>query len=393
MTEVSTNLSEKRIELIDVLRGFALLGIIITHFIDQYFGGPLPVATNYTTADLVLKKFVEVFVDGKFYSIFSFLFGISFSIQLARASDNKFISRFVWRLAILFGIGFLHLLHYRADILSTYALIGFALVLSYRLPTKYLFIIALIFAFNIPANIYHAIKRSSPTVPVTELVNSALAGPSNEQVYFNTLKHGTYSEILKANAKAFLPRLKLRLWTGRIFIIYGLFILGYLVGKHKLFERIDQHTQVIRRVLFGSLSCFIVCFTLGTVSALQFAGGIFSGFLMDAANLMMAMTFVCLVTLGFSKVMVRKKLMPLYAVGRMGLTNYLMQTFFGCVIFFGFDFLGEVSRVQAFFIAIAVFVLQIVFSQVWLKYFRYGFFEWLWRSLTFFKLFKLKRGE
>src|SRR6478735_2821067 len=125
-----------RIEAIDVLRGFTLLGIILVHMVEQYYAGAWPQqfeqATTLTIADKITSGFVGIFISGKFYMIFSFLFGLSFFIQFSKSdSEKNFLARFTWRLVILFVIGFIHHLHYRGDILSIYAILGLSMLVFY----------------------------------------------------------------------------------------------------------------------------------------------------------------------------------------------------------------------------------------------------------------------
>jgi uncharacterized protein len=111
----------QRIEVIDVLRGFALIGIIVVHFLDQYYGGVFPGKFDAAgNVDLFLWNASEMFISGKFFMIFSFLFGVSFFIQRTSAQKRKHgTAFFVWRLCILLVIGLVHALHYRGDILYT----------------------------------------------------------------------------------------------------------------------------------------------------------------------------------------------------------------------------------------------------------------------------------
>src|SRR5688572_1597891 len=134
---MNTELAYKRlgrIEAIDVLRGFTLFGIIIVHLVEQYYAGMWPQqyaeATTQTLPDKITSGLVAFFIIGKFYMIFSFLFGLSFFIQFSKSdSEKNFAGQFAWRLTTLFIIGFFHHLHYRGDILTIYALLGFGLLL------------------------------------------------------------------------------------------------------------------------------------------------------------------------------------------------------------------------------------------------------------------------
>ncbi|HNB62516.1 MAG TPA: heparan-alpha-glucosaminide N-acetyltransferase domain-containing protein, partial [Saprospiraceae bacterium] len=124
----SLPIEQDRIEVIDVLRGFTLFGIALVHFTEQFYAGMPPEGHNIAgtaVIDQVVSGIVGIFIQGKFFMIFSFLFGMSFFIQLSKTHGSSgFVLRFLWRLIVLFGIGLLHQIHYRGDILTIYAILG-----------------------------------------------------------------------------------------------------------------------------------------------------------------------------------------------------------------------------------------------------------------------------
>ena len=137
-----------RIEAVDALRGFALAGIVFAHMIEQFIGAPRPEswAVESNIFDHMASGFHFIFVMGKFFSIFAVLFGMSFAIMMgnAAAKGRSFSGRFIWRLAILGAIGFVHSLFYRGDILTVYVAIGFCLPLFYRVSSKTLWFIVVL---------------------------------------------------------------------------------------------------------------------------------------------------------------------------------------------------------------------------------------------------------
>jgi uncharacterized protein len=151
-----------RIPLIDGLRGFALLGIILAHYGGWHSGWSLPqeVYTPYQSDTLsqIVQVFDGIFVTGKFFAFFSFLFGVSFGLMLLRTAENKgtFLLRFAWRLAILGLIGLLHHLHWRGDILSIYAIAGFGLLLFVNVSGRVVLIVGILLVLNIPARLQDA---------------------------------------------------------------------------------------------------------------------------------------------------------------------------------------------------------------------------------------------
>ena len=146
-----------RIRLIDALRGLSLVGIAMAHFGEQYLGFMPPPGQAYNihgTADAVLEGLSWIFVRGKGFGIFSFMFGLSFVLQMQRAERRRpgtdFRPRFVWRLSILFLIGWLHGLAYSGDILTVYAALGVPLILFYRVRDRWLLVLALLLLVGVP---------------------------------------------------------------------------------------------------------------------------------------------------------------------------------------------------------------------------------------------------
>lgn len=395
-----------RIEVIDVLRGFTLLGIILVHMTEQYYAGQPPEQfasfASKGLADEVVSGFVGIFVQGKFYMIFSFLFGLSFYLQLSKSDGSlKFVTRFFWRLLILFGIGFIHHLHYRGDILTIYAMLGIGLLLTYRLPDKYLLIIAILLILNVPSVLTKL--KDVIWVPATGQNPFLNADQNSLLTYYNTVKSGTYLEILKANLTEFSTKMNFQILSGRLYITMGLFLLGLYAGRKNIFENIEQEKPLFKKLLKGSLWTLLGCILF---SAAFFGGAqilsiklsdqlqwLVGGEVFDIFNAAFATIYTAGILLLFQKEKWNPRLMHFYAVGRMGLTTYLMQTIFGVLIFFsvGFGLLGEIGASLAFGIAIGLYILQIQFSKFWLSHFHYGIFEWLWRSLTYLKIQPLRK--
>jgi uncharacterized protein len=394
----ASNLSVPRITVIDALRGFTLFGIIITHMVEQYYAGPIPekYAVQGNIVDTIASAFAMILITGKFYAIFSFLFGLSFYIQFSKAqADVPFILRFSWRLIILFIIGFVHHLHYRGDILTIYAMMGFVLLIAYRLPDKYLLILSLALVFDAPGILIRIIGLvgNDPTV------NDFIRPDEAEAIaYYETFKFGSYVDLLTANLKSFSMKMDFQFWSGRIYMTPGLFLLGLYAGRKKFFDDIPSRIRIIKKYLQNSAWALLGT-VLGGVLFFVVANSITGGLSEDASmlagltifdffNTFLAVIYVMGFILLFQKEKWNRKLMHFYDAGRMGLTTYLMQTFFGIMIFstIGLGLLNELGSSISFVIAIAIFIVQILISKFWMKHFYYGPVEWLWRSLTNFKL-------
>lgn len=393
--------SQERIQVIDVLRGFTLLGIILVHFAEQYYAGQPPkIHENYgahNLADMIVQGFIGIFISGKFFMIFSFLFGMSFFIQLNKSDSSPlFLVRFAWRLLVLFAIGFAHHLHYRGDILTIYAVLGVGLLLCYKLPDKFLLALALLLVFDGPA----IIQRTVDVLSASDTANPFLSSDEKAlEVYYNTLKSGSYTDILRANFYEFMPKFDFQILSGRLYITMGLFLLGLYAGRKNVFENFPLFKKLIRYGLWALLGCVVFAGLLALVifvakmqmtQPLQFLVG---GAVFDVFNAALAAIYVGLIVSGFQKEKWRQRLISFYEVGRMGLTTYLLQTLIGTLLLFsyGLGWLGDFGASVWTTIALVVFVLQIIFSKWWLARFQYGPVEWLWRSLNYFKWQPLKK--
>src|SRR3954470_17892501 len=161
-----------RIAVVDVLRAIALFGIVIAHAGMAYLAGPAPQSNFgiFGGVDRFVDECVRVIAVGKFFSIFSFLFGLSFAIQLQRSEQKgkAFSARFIWRLAILFVIGFVHNAFFSGDILVIYALLGLWLIPLRRVSAKFLVPLALLLVFNVPGIAMGFIDMQKPPPSTAE---------------------------------------------------------------------------------------------------------------------------------------------------------------------------------------------------------------------------------
>ncbi len=394
-----------RIEAIDVIRGFTLSGIMLVHMVEQYYAGPHPEKINAAGAsviDQIAVAFTSIFIMGKFYMIFSFLFGLSFFIQSSKR-DSGFLLRFSWRLLILFAIGFIHHLHYRGDILTIYAILGMGLLLLSWLPDKALLIVALILVLDLPAfatRLVSAIAAGDGPVP------SAFNIPDSERLaYFDTVKSGSYLDILEANLADFSTKMTFQVESGRIYITLGLFLLGVYAGRKQWFHNLGEKRPYFRRAnrfalwsLMAAIVTALIVFGGANVMGIHVAEStqMLIGMLVyDLFNFALALFYVTAIVLLFLNERWKKRLMIFYPVGRMGLTTYLLQSLMGTLIFFsyGLGLLFDFGAAACFGLALVLFIVQIVFARTWFNYFQYGPVEWLWRSLTYFKIQSMKKKE
>ena len=391
-----------RIQVIDVLRGFALLGIVLVHMVEQYYAGPMPEVVTAklqpSIADHLAQGFTGVFVMGKFYMIFSFLFGLSFFIQFSKQNDSSFLARFTWRLVLLFIIGMIHHLHYRGDILTIYAMLGIPLLILHRLPDKPLLILSVLLILNVPTVVMRVVQllmgTSSPDF---------MGGDQSAWLaYFNTVKSGTYPDILVANLKSFNDKMMFQILFGRLYITFGLFLLGVYAGRKRLFDNISEKVARIKKARniawFTLAGCIVLSAGIFGLTALlkidlgQQVSVLVGAFFFDTFNAALAVVYFTVILLLFQKEKWQKRLMVFYSVGRMGLTTYVLQSAIGVFIYFsyGLALINEFGAMVALLLGIAIFVLQVLFANYWFRYFSYGPLEWIWRSLTYMKRQRLR---
>lgn len=397
----------ERITVIDALRGFALFGILYAHIIFWYTAGALPenlYRDNMDIASGIATGFYFIFILAKFFSIFSFLFGLNFYLQmksLLQRNDN-FILRFGWRLAILGLIGVAHHTIWRGDILSIYVPLGFLLIFARNLSDRTILFIGAILILNIPTKIYEMCFL---------YVNGKMpfAHPDIQQEsahYYDILKNGSFLQVAEDNIKAWPVKWEYQLSSGRLIITFGFFLLGMFVGRMQWFEKLDETKPVIKMIwkkigviLLITIAIFIVIGGLNAGLGLNLEKNLWAswaiGFLVEIFNAGATLFYIT----GFVLLMFRKKwnrvLSPLGNIGQMALTSYLMQTLFGLLLFysFGFGLFTLTSPAINALISVGIFSAQLAFSRWWLSRFYYGPIEWLWRSATFLQPQKMLKSE
>ncbi|HUR97847.1 MAG TPA: DUF418 domain-containing protein [Pyrinomonadaceae bacterium] len=405
-SEIGPVSSRERIEILDVLRGLAVCGILIGNV--QWFSGygfmPPVLEAQTPIYDQVTHFLVHFFVEGKFYSIFSFLFGVGFALQIARAEErgDRHASLFKRRLFWLLIIGLLHayLLWY-GDILSVYALMGFLLILFRNKSNESLLkwaIALLVVPIVTYILLYGAFLAFAPP-NVAAGFDSAQLDMWNANL--QSVAHGSYWEILTGyNRQTIVGRYLGLIFQMRLPKILAMFLLGMYAYRRRIFQNLSglHSISLINRVLlYGSILGL-----LGNISMAWFAGNE-APFPPSPAGLLgvigyafgvpaMALAMMALVAMLWQERHAQKVLRILGPVGRMALTNYLLQTIICVTIFYGYGFglFGSVGALQATLIALAIFLFQIVISTIWLKHFAYGPMEWIWRQLTYRRKLSLR---
>lgn len=389
----------ERIAVVDVLRAYALFGIMVTHAVTGFLAGPSPTPDFMVTTplDQAVAKAEHLLTFGKFYTIFSFLFGLSFAIQLDNATRKGvgFAGRFTWRLMVLALIALVHGVFFTGDILIFYVILGLLLIPFRRLKTKTLFITGIILALNIPGLLIGTVLLNGPPPTPEQIQASAELQQQFVQIgqrQFEVKQSGTLAELAQVNyTTGLMTKSFFMIFSGRLWITFGLFLLGMCAGRLEIFRDTEAHRQFFRRLLWPAAVVAAITTTIEFIRPVGFqllsAADLFSSFSFSIQQLSLSAFYVAVVTLLFWRSPSRGILPALAPAGRMGLTTYLGQTVFGVVVFYGLGFglLGQVGAAAAVGMGIAFFILQILLAQAWMSRFNLGPVEWIWRSLTHLK--------
>lgn len=397
---VATNMTpiqpEERINELDIVRGLALFGILMVNM--SFFKYPV-FFDRYPTSfppgsDQLVAWVIQIFFTGKFYAIFSFLFGLGFYIFMERAEAKglELLPLYRRRLLALLAFGSVHLfLVWSGDILFTYAIVGFLLLRfrnksidSIRKWIISLFVVSLIlnFFFGIVSGVGEIYAGEKYAVMMKDLIYSAIS------VYLE----GSLTELIGFRLVNEVPYVFIGL-VAWVPAVLAFFLCGLYVGKRGIVKNIPGNILLLRKVRNYGLSVgfmlmfFYVLIESGTLPVGILFRPALLGSINYAASIFIFPAYVSLIVLAAQKTFWKKILSPVAAAGRMALTNYLTQTLICVIIFYGFGFglFGSVSATQGVFIVIAIYLLQVAWSNLWFRKFRYGPVEWFWRMLTYKK--------
>jgi uncharacterized protein len=406
--------SGDRIVALDILRGFALLGILfvnITGYSGIWFG-----SQEWTGfADQAVQGFMQFFARSKFISMFAMLFGIGFAMQIARLEDKT--GHYLWtygrRLLVLYLFGMAHLV-LGSDIINWYAICGALLLLFRRvslqalllwalllmpLPSLQLTIVSTLATAETPSQVLEEAEQIEPqTNQLVEDQNEDTDSDFGWNRYIgeraaSVYSDGDLSEVLTYNIQYEVHR-RTSSWVNYLWDLVPLtmMLVGVFIGRRKILERIHEEIPLLRKVFWIGLGFGIA----GTWYSQVLAGWatmidwvwFASNVLFTLAAWSLALGYGAGIVLLIQREFWKKCLAPLQAVGRMALTNYLLQTLICTTLFnaYGLGLYGKVGPAAAALLAIAIYLVQVALSSLWTRYFRFGPAEWLWRSATYGRL-------
>ncbi|HEX8442700.1 MAG TPA: DUF418 domain-containing protein [Allosphingosinicella sp.] len=396
--ELKAVAAAERVAMLDALRGFALFGILLANLMG-FVVGPAPVSMRTVHVGAALAGPVEFALEwlvvGKFYSLFSLLFGIGFAIQLQRLEvRGEGTGRYVRRLVVLFGFGLAHmLLLWIGDILSLYALVGLALLLFRGASDRTLLVCAALL-WLLPI-LWQATMSYAGFAPQQPLIDAAIwtftqFGIDARQGPFPIWTSPDYLIHLRSHPGEILVRYHDFVEQLRPAKVLAMFLLGLWAGRRRIFADPGAHLPLLRRIAIGG---FLLGLPLAFARAWLGAadGGSSARQLLEevaycVGTPVLALAYAAAFALLWSRSS-GGRLTNFAPAGQMALTNYLAQTVLMCLLFFGWGFalMGRLHLGFLPLVAIAIFRLQLACSRWWLGRYRFGPLEWLWRTLTYGK--------
>jgi len=382
--------ARERLVHIDIVRGFAVFGLLWSNLNAGFFQGQL------SSPDVVAHWASTIFSGGKFWTLFSLLFGATLAMQMERAdvAQEPLANRWLRRMLVLFGIGWAHaLLVWPGDILRSYALAGTILILFRRLSNRVVLIAAVaMLSLGASRQSFSEIATRIARVDVQAVQRREQASPEQERVrraYEDVYRNGSYLENVRARF-----RLQVSEWRRRASppagplnwidpSVLGLFLLGLVIGRAKMLQRPSEHH---RALIVAIVAGFGVGIPLNVAVAVRLwvsHQGLFS-MVHVLARLLLALGYIGGLLWLTTRPEWPRRLRWLAPVGRLGLTNYIAQTAFVTFVkqHWGLGLEPVLGWFACFALAIAFYVAQIAVSHWWVRHFTLGPVEWLWRRFT-----------
>jgi uncharacterized protein len=392
MSDASAFPVRERIQALDSLRGVAVGGIlfanILVFFGLVFLGADRAAALSNTTADHVALFLEHVLIDGKFYSVFSLLFGIGFGVQLSRGGDAA-LPRFRRRLRILLAIGAIHaFLIWAGDILMLYALLGFTMPWFARKSNRDL-IKWTVILLAIPTALYLIVLAVWLIVGAAGPAAANSGPPAQILRVFEGIGRGGFRQALLGNLVFLAGRWADLFASMRFPKVLGMFVLGLWTVRTGIALAPADHRSTLARWRLLGWGIGLPANIIATWASEHWSylppsiGGLL-GVVMQAVG-------VPLLALGYASTVAllvvdgRRFINAFAPVGRMALTNYLMHSIVCVTLSYGFGFglWWRIGAAKAMGIAALIIVIQIPLSAWWLSRYRFGPVEWVWRRLTY----------
>lgn len=386
-TTAANTSATTRISVVDSLRGFAIIGIILIHFLEHlnFYRWPEPSAFEQGLWDTVFYIGAS-----KMYAIFSLLFGLSCYIQHHNREKRgiDFRPRFAWRMLLLFAWGMLDLVFFNGDLLCTYAVLGLLLIPLIKVSDRLLLILAGILFLQPIELVYFFCGLNDPTLQPMNLGLRSLWGELGE-----ACANGGFWDVAYANLKNGLQiNFGWATENGRLTQTLLLFILGMWLGRKRLFLNEGESMKFWRKALVAAIVLFAIAQTLlltVPTDNLSPASAKSLTVLFTAwRNFGMTTFYVGGITLLYYQTSLRRGIDHLSYIGKMSLTDYLLQSIIGGWLFYnwGLGLYRVCSHGYSFVLGIVFCILLYFFCRFWTQRFRRGPLEELWARATAWKI-------
>ncbi|CAN5597250.1 DUF418 domain-containing protein [soil metagenome] len=380
-------LTKPRLAVVDSLRGFALLGILIANIPFAPDTTEIYQARDWSIGSanisLVLDALFHLLIDKKFITIFGILFGFGFYIQMQKGLENgiHFKRYFLIRMVLLFLIGALHAyLLWFGDILRYYAICGMFLLFIYHWPKRKILLAALFFNVLLTASVF--------------VMNGILGLPHYTYDIAIVNEYPvtkSWARFLEINT-TLDPMVNFVDDSILTFVFsFGNILLGFWLGKVQFFEKPDKNWKNLKKPL-------IVAFVIGMGASYLFwlvskgtleltPALIWLPLVIVGGLVLLSISYVVAFVKLFCHTPFRCFFQSFGPVGKMALTNYLLQTVFYLVLFFhfsnGLKLFNRITHTETYLLAIVLFSFQMLFSWLWLKKFSQGPIEFIWKKLSY----------
>jgi len=439
-----------RIDALDIIRGFALIGILLMNI--EWFNRPLVELSNFDVSlgglDWASAWFVKVFVEGKFWKLFTLLFGMGFAIMLIKAQENDrpFGAWFIRRMTFLFIIGLFHMIFlWGGDILHQYAIGGLMLLAwifilranvmkKFDTPKVFLIIGLAMTILPLIAALFFATFKGltvdkkhmednwqqkqlskrlmtefidAQTINIRTIApNKAISADLDKEAIekHNTKAKRSADEVAAFTQGSYWVATKYRIEVakerikmapiGTFFVGVPILLIGYWLIASGVMRQPERHRVFFKWLTFLGLGFGLFLSTTGTMINLHPASEsaeqlkFISQGLFSLGKDVLAAGYLGSLVLLITNNKSRQFLLWLAPMGRMALTNYIAHSLILSSIFYGYagGMFGEIARAEQMFLVVVVIVFQAIYSRIWLNHFQFGPLEWLWRSATYLKL-------
>lgn len=393
--------ARERIAVIDVVRGFALFGVLLVNM--MYFAWPayrqvLELSIWQHPVDQVSNALLLFLAEGKFFTLFSLLFGLGLSLQMQRSEG--IVGRFMRRMVVLLAFGCLHIgLLWYGDILVLYAVLGVVLLLFRNCKPRTLLrwvLVMLVLPVLLSAGLVGLVNLAERDPDIAAEVQAGFEASTQEysELYeqaIATYRSSQFADIVSVRLGEYAFSILGIGLNGMFFTVFAMFLLGLYIGKRNILHDVPAHLPLFRRVRAWG-------FAVGLIANAVYAWSYYNSnlavpslpgligtvcFVFGASALCLA--YASSIILLFQRAPWQQRLTPLAAVGRMALSNYLTQSIIATSLFFGYGlgWYASVGPSLGIIITVVIFAGQLVVSRWWLQRYRFGPAEWLWRSLSY----------